>query len=51
LSAKAKAGQLAHAQDPAFWEGEMSHRARSTVISWFNLLCPKLSRKLNIKEE
>lgn len=51
LSEKAKAGQLPHAQDPEFWQSEMSPPDRTTAISWFRLLCPKASAKWNVREE
>lgn len=51
LSEKAKKGELPHADDPAFWQTEMTHRARYTVITWFNLLCPKASAKWHIQQE
>jgi hypothetical protein len=52
ISAKAKQGKLPHAEDPAFWEGEeMSHRARFTVITWFELLCPAAAAKWHIRQE
>ncbi len=51
LSDKAMAGQLPHAQNPDFWQSEMSHRARTTVISWFRLLCPKASAQWNVRKE
>ena len=51
LSAKAKRGELPHAQDPAFWDSEMTHRARTTVITWLNLLCPKASAAWHVRED
>ena len=51
VSAKAKRGELPHAQDEAFWGSEMSHRARTTVITWLNLLCPKASAAWHVRED
>ncbi len=52
VSAKAKAGKLPHAEDPAFWEDEeMTHRARFTVITWFELLCPAATAKWPVRLE
>lgn len=51
LSAKAKRGELPHAQDPEFWETDMTHRARTTVITWLNLLCPKASAAWHVQED
>lgn len=52
LSAKAKQGKLPHAELPEYWEDrEMSHRARFTVITWFELLCPKATAKWHIRME
>jgi hypothetical protein len=51
VSAKAKRGELPHAQDPAFWDSEMTHRARTAVITWLNLLCPKASAAWHVRED
>lgn len=51
LSDKAKRGELPHAEDPAFWDGETTHRGRFTVITWFQLLCPKASARWNLRPE
>ena len=51
LTEKAKKGEFRHAEEAGYWETEMSHRAIYTVITWFNLLCPKASAKWNIRQE
>ncbi len=51
LTDEAKAGQLAHAQDARFWQSQMTHRARTTVIRWFRVLCPRASEKWHVREE
>jgi hypothetical protein len=51
VSAKAKRGELPHAQDEAFWDTGMTHPARTTVITWLNLLCPKASAAWHVRED
>ena len=48
LSKAALAGRLPHADDPKFWAGSLTGRARYTLISWIQVLCPDTSRRLNI---
>ena len=51
LSSKAKAGELSHAEDPSFWEVEMTHRERYAAITWLLLLCPSNSRRWHVRHE
>ncbi len=51
LSKAALAGRLRHAEDPKFWATSLTGRARYTLITWFQVLCPDTSRRLNIRQE
>jgi hypothetical protein len=51
VSERAKQGELPHAQNEAFRDSDMTHRARTTVITWLNVLCPKASAAWHVQED
>jgi hypothetical protein len=51
LSARGKAGELEHAEDPNFWETQMTHRERYAAITWLRLLCPRNSFRWHVRHE
>jgi hypothetical protein len=51
ISEKAKKGQFADAEGQAFWDGDLTHRGRITVITWFRLLCPNASAKWHVRAQ